>query len=565
MAGGAIFTYIVDNTMLTHYYTLRYIASTLFPVLQGSSVTAVWSQHRDELILAFSLTSNHLVISCRSEGPVLYLHDAIARARRNTVDLFPDLCGERIEDVGIWNGDRTVEFRLGSGRRLAARLFGAQANVYLIDAGGEVCDAFRNTGIPEGGRIPVPTSSDILDVAAFQERLDARVAGSLSSEMKHSFPVLGATLVQECCVRAGISPTIPINDIAPDGRIALEQGLLSVIADLEHPLPRVYCRTDGAPVVFSIIPLRSEKDLEERRFDDVHAAVRFFQGRRRSAAGLREVTASLARPIIQRLEKYRRTAAAVESETTAASRASEYEHHGSLLMNNLDAFKKGDRQIILNDDGVAALIQLDPSLSPVRNAQRYFDKAKKAKTALEEGTSRLGTLHSAIARGEELLRGIEECAQREELERFATEHAASLEEFGAGKKSKAREEIPFRVFVVDGGFEVWAGKSSANNDLLTLKYAKPDDLWFHARGSSGSHVILRIGTGKGEPGKRAREQSAAIAAFYSRMKSASMVPVAMTEKRYVRKPKGAPPGTVVLEREKVIFVEPALPNPDHIS
>jgi predicted ribosome quality control (RQC) complex YloA/Tae2 family protein len=113
---------------------------------------------------------------------------------------------------------------------------------------------------------------------------------------------------------------------------------------------------------------------------------------------------------------------------------------------------------------------------------------------------------------------------------------------------------------VEGGFEVWAGKSSENNDLLTLHHAKPNDLWFHARGSSGSHVLLKVGSGKGEPGKKAKEQAAGIAAYYSKMKNAKMVPVAMTEKKYVRKPKGAPPGTVVLEREKVVFAEPSLPK-----
>ena len=123
-----------------------------------------------------------------------------------------------------------------------------------------------------------------------------------------------------------------------------------------------------------------------------------------------------------------------------------------------------------------------------------------------------------------------------------------------------KEKLPFRIFTVDGGFEVWAGKNSANNDLLTLRYAKPDDLWFHARGGSGSHVVLKVRSGKGEPGKKAREQAAGIAAYYSKMKTSGTVAVAMTEKRYVRKPRGSAPGAVVLEREKVIFIHPALPR-----
>jgi predicted ribosome quality control (RQC) complex YloA/Tae2 family protein len=129
-----------------------------------------------------------------------------------------------------------------------------------------------------------------------------------------------------------------------------------------------------------------------------------------------------------------------------------------------------------------------------------------------------------------------------------------------GEPGEKRAEAPFRTFVVTGGFQVWVGKNSENNDLLTLKYARPNDLWFHARGSSGSHVVLRSGTGKGEPSRRALEEAASIAAFYSKMKSARNVPVAMTERKYVRKPRGAPAGTVTIEREKLFFVNPKLPG-----
>jgi predicted ribosome quality control (RQC) complex YloA/Tae2 family protein len=136
----------------------------------------------------------------------------------------------------------------------------------------------------------------------------------------------------------------------------------------------------------------------------------------------------------------------------------------------------------------------------------------------------------------------------------------SLRRSASDPGAERRKNCRFRVFTVDGGFEVWAGKNSANNDLLTLRYAKPDDLWFHARGGSGSHVVLKAHSGKGEPGKRAREQAAGIAAYYSKMKTSGTVAVAMTEKAFVRKPRGSAPGTVVIEREKVIFAQPALPR-----
>jgi predicted ribosome quality control (RQC) complex YloA/Tae2 family protein len=106
------------------------------------------------------------------------------------------------------------------------------------------------------------------------------------------------------------------------------------------------------------------------------------------------------------------------------------------------------------------------------------------------------------------------------------------------------------------------GKSSANNDLLTMKYAKPNDLWFHARGSSGSHTVLRVRDTTHPPGKESIYQAASIAAYYSKMRNASNVPVAYCERKFVKKSKGLAEGAVILEREKVIFVTPRLPQPE---
>jgi predicted ribosome quality control (RQC) complex YloA/Tae2 family protein len=126
---------------------------------------------------------------------------------------------------------------------------------------------------------------------------------------------------------------------------------------------------------------------------------------------------------------------------------------------------------------------------------------------------------------------------------------------------KKEDPLPFRVFTVAGGFQVWAGKSGENNDLLSTRHTAKNDLWFHARGVGGSHVVLKIGTGKGEVSKQAIDQAAAVAAYYSKMKKSKLVPVTMCEGKYVRKPKGVPAGTVTVEREKTIYAEPGLPPP----
>jgi predicted ribosome quality control (RQC) complex YloA/Tae2 family protein len=118
----------------------------------------------------------------------------------------------------------------------------------------------------------------------------------------------------------------------------------------------------------------------------------------------------------------------------------------------------------------------------------------------------------------------------------------------------------FRIFPLDGGFEVWVGKHSEANDLLSFKYTKQNDLWFHVRGTSGSHTILKIPEDFNEViPKECIKTAAEICAFYSKAKNASSVPVAYTEGKNVSKFKGAKSGSVVIKGEKVIKVKPGIP------
>ena len=109
-----------------------------------------------------------------------------------------------------------------------------------------------------------------------------------------------------------------------------------------------------------------------------------------------------------------------------------------------------------------------------------------------------------------------------------------------------------------GGWTVLAGKADADNDLLSIKMARPNDWWFHVRGMSGSHVLLRAKEDE-QPDKAVLKQAAAVAAYYSKARGGGIVPVSACLARYVTKPRGAKPGTVQIRKEVVLKVRPALP------
>ena len=127
------------------------------------------------------------------------------------------------------------------------------------------------------------------------------------------------------------------------------------------------------------------------------------------------------------------------------------------------------------------------------------------------------------------------------------------------EKQKINSRPDAFEYELDGGYKVLAGKTDADNDCLSTKFAAPNDYWFHVRGLPGSHVILRVGDGA-EPTKDIIKQAAAVAAYHSKARSGGVVPVSCTRARHVTKVRGDKPGTVHIRKETVLKVRPAVPD-----
>ena len=546
--------------MISNYYTFLSLLSTFHSSFVGKRIREVYTQDPDEICIAFHDEPKQLVCVCRPDLSTAYLHDGRTRARRNSVDLLGGCIGARLTRATLVPFDRVLHCALDNGTIITIVLFGPAANVFLLDASGVVLDSFKNPKKLRGSQKNFPPVVPPDGFPAFRAGCAQQGPHTVVATIRKAFPALGRTLALEAVNRAGIDAALKGGELDTGAILNVENAIREVIADLGTPIPRVYVSPGGAPEYFSLVPLRLAAALREETFSDISKAIRFFIAGRGSSTEHEKEKDSIVAPIRQQIEKGRRTLRAIAADAREAERADTYEEFGARLMAGLPALARGLREYETEIRGENVTIPLDPALSPVQNAQRYFEKAKRARAAGEESARRMIELSARVERLEKLLDGVVSLPPGEGAERFAAEHAAELDEVGLGPRARERESLPFRVFTVDGGFEVLAGKNGANNDLLTLRYAKPDDLWFHARGGSGSHVVLRVHSGKGDPGKKACEQAAGIAAYYSKMKNSGTVAVAMTEKRYVRKPRGAPAGTVMIEREKVIFARPVLPR-----
>jgi predicted ribosome quality control (RQC) complex YloA/Tae2 family protein len=558
--------------MISNYYTLRLLASDLDGQLRGSDIQEAFCQNKNELLISCRNQKEDrcLVVSCEPSLNYIFLRGGMNRAKKNSVDVFRTLWGRIIRQVSIRPADRELVVHCSGDLQLLIRMFGSKANVLLIDEHGTVKDSFLNAKEYDGlvlSRSEALAPPQVQSLGDFQTQLRAIGSILLPAAIKKLLPFFNTTLVRELCHRSGVDEHQLVAEL-DDGNI---QRLFStsriLLKELElSPKARVYSRND-TPTSFSIVSLEHLKGAAVEAFDSIQDAIKVFVGTSRKQKSLLHEKETLLHFLRQRAERAERTLQKMEQETEALQRAMRYEMFGKLLMGNLASLRKGMREVELEDvfsrDRENVLIRLDQKLTPAQNAGHYFDKAKKGRAGIEQKLGHQEDVREQWETIRELLDRVTDLQSYDHFAEFAATHREQLKRIGykglAGENEKEREAAPFRIFTVSGGFQVWVGKNSENNDLLTLKYAKPADLWFHARGSSGSHVVLRTGTGKGEPSRRALEEAASIAAFYSKMKTAKHVPVAMTERKYVRKPRGAPAGTVAIEREKLFFVNPQLP------
>jgi predicted ribosome quality control (RQC) complex YloA/Tae2 family protein len=557
--------------MFSNYFTFVHSARLLHDRYNGSVIAEIYSQEKNTLCIAVYTPEPHTItISCVARKNFIIARPGLSRSKQNSVDLFPSLIDGRIESIAVSHTDRVVYLYTSQEQTVCAEMFGARGNVLLCDRSGTVVDAFLNKKELLGSNRTIDRSTGMPGIRNLLPEADVfaealrKPEQNVLQKLKVIVPKFGATLIKESLFRTNVPDDSAA--LSPEQCTALYDTLRSIAGELlgnsAAVEPSVYF--DGiAPEIFSLIPLRRYESLRRETYVDIFSALQKYVSYEHSSDSFTANKKRVMHWITNELERSKRTIAAVEKELGESSRAEQYERFGTLLMANLHAISKGMTSIELPDSVAGAgtvTIPIDGALSPVKNAERYFEKYKKAKSARIETEERLHTLRERRELHDVLVREIGDVTDSISLKNFLRLRNEQLKRLGYMTEKEQEELPPFKIFTVEGGFTVYAGKSSANNDTLTMKWAKPNDLWFHARGSSGSHVVLKIGSGSGNPSKKAIDQAAGIAAYYSKMKNAKNVPVAMTEKKYVRKPKGVPAGTVVIEKEKVIFVQPRLPH-----
>lgn len=554
--------------MLAHYFTLEALAAEFRKDIAGATIPEAYTQSKDELVFTLRLPDGSLrslFVGVAAGMNALFSREGGFRAKKNSTDIFPEIFGAQVTGLRVEPFSRVVTVDAG-GLSVKAHLFNnASANVFLVGADGIVVSAFKGAADFRGKPYAVARRdagvADPGDTVRVREAL-AGSAGPPDEAVKALFPWLGPLYRRELFFRAGVDGTAPAGGGDENRAEGAAREIISAISEmlgeLRDPRPSLYATPASGREILSAIALRHLAGQPARPVPTVNEGVRGLVSGLRRDAGIDEEKSELLGATLREKKKVERSLKEALARADDDSAASRHRETGTLILTHLHRIRKGETEVTLPDGaGAEVRIRMDRALTPAGNANAYFERARKAETATEENRARIGILREKLAELESLEGELSECDDVRELRAIRKRLQPGR---GAPVELRGGERLPYRVFPIGTQYEAWVGKSSADNDTLTFKHAGQHDYWMHVRGASGSHVILRsVSGGRFDPPKEALRAAARLAAYYSKMKKAGMVPVAYCERKYVKKPKNAPPGTVTLQREEVIFVEPALP------
>jgi predicted ribosome quality control (RQC) complex YloA/Tae2 family protein len=541
------------------------VISELSRCLPGKRLTELAEGQSGEFYLFFKGEGGKttLLISPRPQSPRIHLMSGKPKDLRDLTPFGQSLAnlllGSRLLSVEQEGLERAALFNFSrkTGKNeapvtLIFEMAGKKPELIALDADGKILLAQSYVALEEGPRVilpglfysppPVPGKLDPYGITARDIKGIIRDNPEMTPD-KALFNKIG-----------GLSPLLA-REIAAKGDSdpeTLADALKKKLRELDSgkSAARIY-ETENGPVL-AAGSLLQYGDAPFREFPSMNEAAEAFYSAAEKRREFQSAKAGLLKKLKTELSGARKKTQAIESDLARAQRAEQYQLFAQTLMASLKDVPARSEQASLTDyaTGDTVEIPLDPKLGAVENAQEYFKKAKKARVSEKLLRERHIAARAELEALEARLKELETATEMDDLRPY-------LPEPKRGKVKAAKSALPeFPSFTTSDGYLVLIGKNSKMNDLLTFKAASSMDLWLHAQGYRGSHVIVRNPARRPDIPLSTILQAAEAAAYYSEAKKERSAPVDYTFVKYVRKMKDGAPGTVIFTGNKTVFVEP---------
>lgn len=571
---------------------LRAVALDLNHNLPGARVDKIYQPTKNEVLLVLRKTGGNcrLLLSANARECGIYLTTQTLPNPQQPplfcMVLRKHLEGSRIISVTQLGLERVVEISFDTFDELGVRavkkiiveIMGKHSNVILVNpSNNKIIDAVhRVTPVLSRYRLVLPGHDyqtpppqnkiipwEATEESFYQTMLSYPLSQTIDKVILSSFSGLGPQTVSEIIYRAGLSSTLSLDYCGEYELSKLWQAFTALIQRVKNGSfqPEVVVQ-NKKPLAFAALPLEQYPSEMRLSFEDINKALDFFHYHKKTRDTIKQKTNDLAQIIKKEIARCEKKAGLQLSTIQDAKDSEKYRLWGELLTANIYALSPGKSAEVSNfysPEGETLVIPLKENLSIGDNAQRYFNKYRKAKNAsqkaqiqYDETKAELDYLYSLLNSLEMVTETTELAEIRDEL-KSAGYVKASPDKKGKSQRQPTEKSTPRKVLL--DSYEIYIGKNNKQNDLIVTKIAKPDDIWLHTKDIPGSHVLIKSPSNQPVP-DHVLETAALLAAYHSKSRLSTNVPVDYTQKKHVWKLKGAKPGMVHYDHQQTINVTP---------
>lgn len=567
---------------------LRHLKKEITDRALGARVDKIYQPNKEELVFLLRTRQEafKLLLSARANSPRIHF----TQYAPENPKVPPMLCmllrkrlsGAKLVEIRQPGLERLLYLdfdaanELGDKVRLSLviEIMGKYSNIILVDGQGKIVDALKRVDEEMSSQrlvqpgltyeLPPAQNKPCMLECQPEEIVEAIVHQpknqSLNKGILNALQGLSPVVCREIEHQVGRGQELFTRDLTQEQKERLRfflERLFTTVRDTAGE-PYMVTKIKGKPMEFSFLNIVQYGTLASvSRWEDFSSLLDEFYEERDRQDRMRVKAQDLLRLLANASERLSRK---INLQRGELARSEDREHLrvcGDLINANLYRIERGSAFADLEnfyDENRLMRIKLDPALNATQNAQKYYKEYRKAKTAQQ-------VLGEQIAQAEQELLYVDsvfDCLSRTQSESELNEIRQELREEGYLKAVRDKRKPPAPLapleFVSSEGFRILVGRNNRQNDKLTLKQANNNDIWLHTKNIPGSHTI--IVTGGRQPGDATLKEAAMLAAYHSRAKDSSQVPVDYTQIRYVSKPQGAKPGMVIYVHYQTLFVTP---------
>lgn len=445
-------------------------------------------------------------------------------------------------------------------KKLVTELMGKHSNIIFMEENGRIIDSIKRIGAqissvrevlpgydyvmpPNDKRNPLEVTKDYFQDVILEKSV------SIEKALYTSITGFSKMIAEEICFEAFVDGNFSTDSLAPQNK----EDLWSAFEHLrkrivEGDFRPVVVYDKEQPVAFSAVPLKMYQDLDMEIFDDISDLLAAFYSKKDVYARMHQKSTDLRKVLAVAVERTAKKYDIQTKQLKDTEKRDKYRIYGELLQTYGYEAKPGDKEItVLNYyTNEEITIPLDETLTPLENANKFFNKYNKLKRTYEASLTLVKESKEMLDHLLSLQNSMEIAESEADLAEMKEEMVLlGLVKAKSGKKQggKMEKSKPLH-FISSDGFHMYVGKNNLQNDRLTFKTAGPKDLWFHAKEMPGSHVIVKL-EGEEDVPDATYEEAARLAAYYSTGKTSPKVEIDYTRRGNLKKPPQANPGYVI--------------------